>query len=347
MTDFSSRIIAWQKTSGRHGLPWQVQDPYAIWLSEIMLQQTQVDTVLPYYRRFLARFPDVASLAAAAEDEVLALWSGLGYYARARNLHKAAQKIVNEHGAVFPRQFELILALPGVGRSTAAAISAFAFAERRAILDGNVKRVLCRMFGVEGWPGDKTVENRLWDLAEVLLPEAELATYSQGLMDLGATLCRRSRPECACCPCMDSCVANREGRQASLPVARPRKALPEKSVRMLILLHGGSVLLQKRPVPGIWGGLWSLPEAPVYMEVDSAVRQLGYVPQEVATLEVLMHSFSHFRLRIQPSVMHIPKLPIMAETPGNVWLPLVDILDAALPTPVRFLLRQVLNGVGG
>lgn len=254
MQDFSARLIAWQRRHGRHDLPWQVADPYRIWLSEIMLQQTQVETVIPYYRRFLERFPDVASLAAARQDEVLALWSGLGYYARARNLHAAARQVIAGHAGVFPGDYASLVDLPGVGRSTAAAIAVFARGERRAILDGNVKRVLCRVFGVEGWPGERAVENRLWALAEALLPKTDIGRYTQGLMDLGATLCRRGRPDCQACPYQDDCLARRQGRIAELPAARPRRGLPEKATRMLVLRHAGALLFEKRPASGIWGG---------------------------------------------------------------------------------------------
>ncbi len=226
MSDFADRLIAWQRHNGRHDLPWQGgHDPYRIWLSEIMLQQTQVDTVIPYYQRFLARFPDVASLAAAPVEDVMALWSGLGYYARARNLHRAACTIVEAHGGAFPRSAAEIAGLPGIGRSTAAAIAAFAYGERAAILDGNVKRVLCRIFGVEGFPGEKAVENRLWALAESLLPEHEVGRYIQAQMDLGATLCTRGKPACSRCPFADDCVARRENRVAELPTPRPKKVV--------------------------------------------------------------------------------------------------------------------------
>jgi A/G-specific adenine glycosylase len=330
MHDFNQRLIAWQQAQGRHDLPWQVSDPYRVWLSEIMLQQTQVDTVIPYYQRFLERFPDIASLAEATQDEVMALWSGLGYYARGRNLHAAARQIVARHGGVFPGAIEAIVALPGIGRSTAAAIAVFAFGQRQAILDGNVKRVLCRCFGIDGWPGEATVERRLWGLAESLLPDRDVATYTQGLMDLGATLCRRSRPDCPACPFADDCLANRQGRQAELPEARARKALPEKTTRMLIFLHAGAALLEKRPPSGIWGGLWSLPEGDPTEDVQVLARRLGLAVDAVIDLDGLTHTFSHYRLRILPSLLHVSHVGPMAESPGRFWLPLTDVLDAAL-----------------
>jgi A/G-specific adenine glycosylase len=340
---FAPRLIAWQKQHGRHALPWQgcIQaDPYPVWLSEIMLQQTQVETVIPYYQRFLASFPDLATLAAAHEDAVLGHWSGLGYYSRARNLHAAARRIMADHGGQFPRGIEAILALPGIGRSTAAAIAAFAFGERRAILDGNVKRVLARVFGIEGWPGEKGVENRLWALAESLLPEDGIRTYTQGLMDLGATVCTRGRARCESCPFADDCIANIQGRQRELPAARPKKSLPEKFTAMLVLLNAGEVLLEKRPSSGIWGGLWSLPECPADAEPRHAASSLGYRPGEISKRPACIHTFTHFRLHIQPWLVPVER-PLVAAEPGRLWLALDDLEGAALPTPVRRILQAM------
>lgn len=343
-TDFASRLIRWQSRHGRDGLPWQAKggdpDPYPIWLSEIMLQQTRVETVIPYFRRFLARFPDIASLAAASEDEVLALWSGLGYYSRARNLHAAARLILLRHGGHFPREDTDIRSLPGIGRSTAAAIAAFAFNRRLAILDGNVKRVLARVFGVEGWPGDRAVEGRLWDLAESLLPEREIRAYTQGIMDLGATVCTRSNPRCMACPFDDMCVARGEGRQKELPGPRPKKALPEKSVAMLVLLHGGEVMLEKRPAAGIWGGLWSLPECPAGEDAVGAAGRLGFRVEASVALPGLVHGFTHFRLAIQPWRLDVGR-PLQAAAPGRIWLSLADLEGAAMPAPVRRILAPL------
>ena len=258
---FAARLIAWQETHGRHDLPWQqTRDTYRIWLSEIMLQQTQVGTVIPYYLRFLDRFPDIATLAAATQADVLGYWAGLGYYARGRNLHRAAQLIVSEHAGRFPAAAEQIAELPGIGRSTAAAIAAFAFGARGAILDGNVKRVLTRVFGIEGFPGKPAVERELWALAESLLPENGIEIYTQGIMDLGATLCTRSRPDCGECPMRGLCVAEREGSQARLPTAKPSRQIPERQSTVSIFFDGSSVLLERRPPTGIWGGLLALPE---------------------------------------------------------------------------------------
>ena len=246
---FAPALIAWQKKHGRHDLPWQnTRDAYAVWLSEIMLQQTQVSAVIPYYRRFLERFPTIAALAAAPADDVLALWSGLGYYSRARNLHRAAQQVVAEHGGHFPQSQEAVMALPGIGRSTAAAILVFAFGKRGAILDGNVKRVLARVRGITGYPGDSAVAAKLWEEAERLLPKTGLRAYTQGLMDLGATVCARRNPRCTECPAQALCIAHRGGRTAELPTPKPRKALPQRRTLMLILQRAGEVLLEKRVI---------------------------------------------------------------------------------------------------
>jgi A/G-specific adenine glycosylase len=324
MSGFASAVIDWQKRHGRQGLPWQgTRDPYRIWLSEVMLQQTQVATVIPYYERFLQRFPTVHALASASEDEVLRLWSGLGYYARGRNLHAAA-KTIAANG--FPRSSREIEALPGLGRSTAAAIAAFAFGERAAILDGNVRRVLARYFGIEGWP----VEDRLWELAQRLLPKKDIEIYTQGLMDLGATVCIRA-PKCEACPVKRGCVARREGRTDEIPAPRPRKPLPTRSVTWLVLRHGAQVLLEKRPGAGLWGGLWSFPEA--------GPRQLEYDILATRELEPLDHGFTHFRLRIRPLLCELRKAPSLAESPGRLWLGVADALEAAVPAPVRKVLQ--------
>ena len=263
---FAPRLIAWQKRHGRHDLPWQqTRDAYRIWLSEIMLQQTQVSTVIPYYARFLAEFPTLADLAQAPLERVLELWAGLGYYARARNLHACAVAVLRDHGGVFPREPERIAELPGIGRSTAAAIAAFAYGVRGAILDGNVKRVLTRCFGVEGFPGAPKVEKGLWQLAESLLPHGpgEIEIYTQGIMDLGASLCSRTKPTCAICPMAEICIARRDGRQEELPEGKPAKAVPERRSTALVVHDGERVLLERRPPSGIWGGLLALPELDV------------------------------------------------------------------------------------
>jgi len=307
---FAQKLIAWQRRHGRHGLPWQgTRDPYRVWLSEVMLQQTQVSAVIPYYVRFLQRFPTVGALAAASEDEVLRLWAGLGYYARGRNLHKAAREI-HAHG--FPRTAERIAELPGVGRSTAAAIAAFAFGERAAILDGNVKRVLARRFGTED----------LWPLAERLLPKKDIETYTQALMDLGATVCTRT-PKCEACPVRQPCVARRTGRIAELPTPKPKKVLPLRRTRWFVYLDRGKVLLERRPSPGIWGGLWCFPERALAKATTTR------------RLDPIEHGFTHFRLRIEPLLIDaVPKN-------GGLWLDFDEARAAAIPTPVKKLLQDL------
>ena len=338
-TDFAARICAWQTAHGRHDLPWQVRDAYAVWVSEIMLQQTQVETVIPYYLRFMARFPDLTALAAASLDEVLGLWSGLGYYARGRNLHRAAQQMASNGG--FPVDFPAIADLPGVGRSTAGAIAALALGERQAILDGNVRRVLCRAFGIEGWPGEPAVQTRLWTLAESLLPDAaDIRPYTQGLMDLGATLCTRSRPRCVECPLLDDCVAAREARQSDLPQARPRKVIPERHAALLILRQADQILLERRPSSGIWGGLWSLPEADPDTPAASIARRFDAALDELPEADALVHTFSHFRLNIRPRRFAVRRWPLQESLPGQVWLSLDDMDGAALPAPVRLILER-------
>jgi A/G-specific adenine glycosylase len=345
MQDFSSRLVQWQKRHGRHDLPWQnTRDPYRVWLSEIMLQQTQVAAVIPYYQRFLERFPDIRALAAASEDDVLTLWSGLGYYSRARNLHRAAGLVVDKFDGSFPTAFDDIVALPGIGRSTAAAISVFAFGRREAILDGNVKRVLARVFGIAGYPGEKQVETTLWREAEALLPHSAFEPYTQGLMDLGATVCTRTRPGCGECPVAALCFAHREGRTAAFPQPKPRKVLPEKSVVMLLVRHEGDICLEKRPAAGIWGGMWSLPEVEATTDLAAYCGdRFGAAPELLAPMPVLTHTFTHFRLHITPQPLALNRLPMTAAEPGMVWLPLEDALGAAIPTPVRKLIAGIIK----
>ncbi len=340
---FAAALVAWQRQHGRHDLPWQnTRDPYAIWVSEIMLQQTQVTAVIPYYQRFMASFPDIASLAAADQDEVLRHWSGLGYYSRARNLHAAAEAMVERHGGIFPRDFDAILALPGIGRSTAAAISAFSFGQHRAILDGNVKRVLTRCFGVAGWPGQPTVEKRLWKIAESLLPKIDVEAYTQGLMDLGATVCTRGRPACHRCPLAAQCEALHTDRVRELPTPKPRKTLPERQTVMLMLQQGGDILLEKRPPSGIWGGLWSLPEVDGDTDLQQFARErYGLAVEVLPPLPVLTHTFTHFRLHIQPQPLRVTGSTMLREGGSEVWIGLDDAVGAALPTPVRTLIEQL------
>ena len=344
MHSFSSRLIAWQRTHGRHDLPWQGADAYRVWLSEIMLQQTQVSTVIPYFQRFVASFPAIAALAAATEEQVLAHWSGLGYYARGRNLHAAARIIVEKHRGEFPREFEQILKLPGIGRSTAAAICALAWHERRAILDGNVKRVLARHCGIAGSPNVKTVEARLWELAEALLPEREIAAYIQAQMDLGATLCTRSKPKCDMCPVQNDCVAFQSGRVSELPTPRPRKTVPERHTTFLLLMHGNDILLEKRPGSGIWGGMWCPPQ----FDDEDAARDWflhnGMDASDGDRLETFSHTFTHFKLHISPLKIQLASKPLSAAQPGSMWMDVGEALRAAIPTPVRMMLNKAIRG---
>jgi A/G-specific adenine glycosylase len=342
-TSFADRLIRWQKRHGRHDLPWQnTRDPYRVWLSEIMLQQTQVTTVIPYYQRFLARFPDLATLAGAPVDEVMAHWSGLGYYARARNLHACAQVVVAEHGGQFPHDPEAIARLPGIGRSTANAIAVFCFGARAAILDGNVKRLLCRHAGIEGWPGTPAVESQAWRHGSSLLPETEVATYIQAQMDLGASICTRSRPKCELCPVADDCVALRDGRTAELPNARPKKRLAERKTTVLILRDGERVLLVPRPPTGIWGGLLSLPEVADAETAAAEAHRLGCRIVAQQALAPASHTFTHFRLTMQPLLCEVRSLHTAAE-PGARWLGREDLAQAALPAPIRKLLAVLLD----
>lgn len=342
---FARKLIAWQSRHGRHDLPWQgTRHPYPIWVSEIMLQQTQVGSVIGYFQRFMNRFPDVESLAGATEDEVLQLWSGLGYYARARNLRKAARVIVESYGGNFPRSAQSIEELPGVGRSTAAAIAAFAFGERVAILDGNVKRVLARRFGIEGYPGATAVEGRLWSLASSLIPngrrkQSGIEAYTQGLMDLGATICTRRNPACGDCPVATDCIARRADRIAQVPAARPKRAHPIRRTTWLVLIHKGQVLLERRPSSGIWGGLWAFPELGGRDLAQYCLSEYGCVLSGQRRLPAFSHGFTHFRLAIEAVVCDVIERHKRAEAPGRLWSGVDEAGDAAVPTPVRKVLR--------
>jgi A/G-specific adenine glycosylase len=344
MHSFSSRLIAWQHQHGRHDLPWQSADAYRVWLSEIMLQQTQVATVIPYYQRFIASFPSVAALAAATEEQVLAHWSGLGYYARGRNLHRAAQIIVEEYHGEFPREFEQIIELPGIGRSTAAAICALAYHERRAILDGNVKRVLARYCGIVGSPSEKAVEAQFWQQAEALLPQRDIASYIQAQMDLGATLCTRSKPKCGECPVHNDCVALQGGRVSEFPTPRPRKVVPERYATFLLLMQGNDILLEKRPGSGIWGGLWCPPQFDDEASAKDWFVRNGMTASDGERLATLTHTFTHFKLHITPLKIRLARKPLRAAQPGSVWLDVDEAMRAAIPTPVRALLKECCRG---
>ncbi len=345
---FSEAVIAWQKRHGRHTLPWQnTRDAYRIWLSEIMLQQTQVAAVIPYYQRFLSRFPDVHSLAHARIDDVMAHWSGLGYYSRARNLHRCAQRIVDQYAGAFPSDPALLADLPGIGRSTAAAITAFAYGTRAAILDGNVKRVFARVFGIEGFPGAKPVEDSMWKRAVALLPQQDVEAYTQGLMDLGATLCTRSSPSCQACPLAQRCVALASGRVHLLPERKPKKTVPEKTTTMLVIGDRERVLLEQRPSSGIWGGLLSLPEVDVGQAQPEEVITNVVVPfgvlSSVERLQPFSHGFTHFKLHVSPyRVTLTRRVELMVQT-NHVWYRTDLLSDAPLPAPVKKLLLAVFR----
>ena len=345
---FSARLIAWQNKAGRHDLPWQnTTDPYRVWLSEIMLQQTQVATVIPYYRRFLARFPTLADLAAAPVEDVMPYWAGLGYYARARNLHACAQAVVANHGGVFPADPALITELPGIGRSTANAIAAFCFSAQVPILDGNVKRVLARCYGIEGFPGTQSVEKEMWALAESLLPGTEAGTYIQAQMDLGATVCTRSKPRCGNCPLAEICVAQRNDRQAELPVRKPKKAVPERSAHYLVIVDAdGRVLLEQRPASGIWGGLLCLPELTEDDDAGQRLLHLGLPAIDAwQTLPALQHSFTHFKLELVPLLGRVKRFPEATGETGLQFLPIHALETAALPAPIKRLLQEAASRV--
>ncbi len=344
-SDFSRSLIAWHKKHGSHDLPWQrTRDPYRVWLSEIMLQQTQVATVIPYYQRFLMRFPDLPELAAAPVAEVMALWSGLGYYARARNLHAAARVIMRDYGGQFPKDAEAIAQLPGIGRSTANAIAVFCFGAGAAILDGNVKRVLCRYFGVTGFPGKPSVEKELWRLAESAIPGSAASIYIQAQMDLGATVCTRSKPRCNVCPLADKCSALSHDLVEQLPETKSRKPLPSRETRVLVLMAEGRVLMQNRPPSGIWGGLLSLPELPEDAEPASyAASVLGCEVPGFLALAPVRHTFTHFRLTLLPLLGAARLLPRAAEDADLCWLAREALGAAALPAPIRSLLDNAFN----
>jgi A/G-specific adenine glycosylase len=341
-------LLAWFERHGRKDLPWQRDPtPYRVWVSEIMLQQTQVGTVIPYYERFMARFPGVADLASAPVDEVLHLWSGLGYYARARNLHRAARRIVAEHGGCFPEDFDAVHALPGVGRSTAGAILALSRGERHAILDGNVKRVLARCFGVDGWPGETAVQARLWQLAEACTPPAGAAAYTQAIMDLGATLCTRSRPACAACPLAAGCVARAEGRQAGLPSPRPRQRLRrrERTHVLVVIREDASVLLEQRPAEGLWGGLWGLPEFAGEAEALGFSRErLGLREPRLEPWPAFTHSFTHFDLELVPLALRLASAAGLNQ-PGYVWYNSRAPARVGLAAPVAKIIRAIVEPV--
>ncbi len=334
----AARVLAWQAQHGRQGLPWQsTREPYRVWLSEVMLQQTQVATVLDYYPRFLARFPDVAALAAAPLDDVLALWSGLGYYSRARNLHRCAQAVMAQHGGRFPASSAVLATLPGIGRSTASAIAAFCFGERAAILDGNVKRVLSRALGFDGDLAQLAQVRQLWQLAEALLPDsAGMPAYTQGLMDLGATVCLARRPVCMACPLAEDCVALAQGRPLYYPVKTKKLKRGTRSHALLWLEQGEQLWLVQRPAQGVWAGLWSLPEFTSAEDLQAVVA--GW-PGQGEWLPPFRHVLTHFDWQLQ--VLRWRQPPGVAEAlAGGQWFRFDEALALGLPAPVRKLIAQ-------
>ena len=338
---FSDQLLAWFDSHGRHDLPWQQEPtPYHVWLSEIMLQQTQVVTVVPYYNRFLDKFPTIELLANADIDDVLSNWAGLGYYARGRNLHRAAKMICDNFDGELPADKEELLTLPGIGRSTAGAIMALAFKQHHTILDGNVKRVLCRFYAVARWSGESAVEKQLWQLAEDLTPENNVARYTQAIMDLGATICTRSNPKCDICPVSLECLARKQEAQDKYPAPKPKKAIPiRETVFLLLENRKGEMLLQKRPATGIWGGLWCFPECSPDDDIEECLlANTGFSGSIIQKLSVIKHRLTHFRMDILPIHLKVKQCNNVREIDKQRWYMTGDALEFGVPTPVKNLL---------
>lgn len=341
---FSKRVTDWYQDQGRKHLPWQQnKTPYRVWISEIMLQQTQVATVIPYYQRFMASFPDITSLANAPEDEVLHHWTGLGYYARARNLHKAAKTIVAEHNGIFPTDIEQVIALPGIGKSTAGAILSLALNQHHAILDGNVKRVLARCYEVEGYAGQARYDKTLWQLSEAVTPVKLVANFNQAMMDLGATICTRSKPTCSQCPLADSCLANKNNNQTLFPGKKPKKVTPVKSCVMLVIKQNNKVLLYKRPPNGIWGGLWCFYQTDTAQEIEQQLQQLQLTLVDKQLLPEFRHTFSHYHLDITPIVLNVIEQTNneVNEKTEQVWYDLQQGANLGLAAASQKILAQL------
>ena len=341
---FARAVLDWYRRYGRHDLPWQGQNAYRIWLSEIMLQQTQVSTVIPYYRNFLEHFPSIRALADASIDDVLQHWQGLGYYARARNLHRAAQIIRDRHKGRFPRQFDAVAALPGIGRSTAGAILSFAYGQHWPILDGNVKRVLARCFRVPGWYGRSDTMKQLWYLAESITPERDTADFNQAMMDIGAMLCLKSNPKCEACPLKPVCSSYRHHSQAQYPEKKPKRARPQRQTLMLLHRCDDEILLWRRPPSGIWGGLWSLPEVDDEAAVElwqQSFLSTTRAPKQVQH-QLLRHQFTHYSLDISLATIELDARPAQVFDSDNyAWVEIDSISQYGLPTPVRKLLSTL------
>lgn len=347
LPDITQRILDWFALHGRKHLPWQ-QDktPYRVWISEIMLQQTQVSTVIPYYERFMTRFPDIADLAAAPQDEVLHLWTGLGYYARARNLHNAAKKVVAEYNGEFPVNFDDVVALPGIGRSTAGAILSLSLNQPLAILDGNVKRVLARYYGIAGWPGEKATENQLWQYAEQNTPQEQVASYNQAMMDMGATLCTRSKPNCTECPIAQQCVAHEQQNYAAYPGKKPKKAIPVKTAQFVLFRQHNRILMEQRPPAGIWGGLWCFLEANEQTP-EQLAQQQGLNIVSRTDLASFRHTFSHFHLDISATLYDvqsprfIDSATFQVEESKQIWFDLANPPKIGLAAATKKLFDQL------
>ena len=343
---FTPRLLAWFAVHGRHTLPWQINPTtYRVWVSEVMLQQTQVATVIPYYERFMARFPDVRSLASAPLDEVLHLWTGLGYYARARNLRACAQVLVARFGGEFPLHLDEVMELPGIGRSTAGAILALSRGQRYPILDGNAKRVLARVFGIAGDPNSKSVLEILWAQSDACTPADNVAAYTQAIMDLGATVCARARPACAHCPMNASCVAALERRQAELPGRKQRRTRPSREATLLIAQTGAdgstAVLVERRPASGLWGGLWSPPQFENERDaLDWCQRELGAAPDTKA-LAPIDHAFTHFDLRLKPIMIRCEPNLSVRDADDRLWYQLESPPRIGLPQPINQLFERL------
>ena len=349
MTKFSSNLLKWFKTNGRHNLPWQENiSPYRVWVSEIMLQQTQVKTVIPYFKSFMERFPTIESLSSANIDQVLHLWTGLGYYARARNLHKTSIIVTTKFDGQFPNAVDELVSLPGIGRSTAGAILALSMNKRASILDGNVKRVLTRFFLVHGWPEQTKVRNQLWEIADRNTPQRNFSQYTQAIMDLGATVCKRSRPECLCCPVKSECKAYNSNQIQNYPTKKPKRLMPTKEVCMYIVKNElGEILLEQRPPEGIWGALYSFPEnLPTSRENEKPMSSKNHstqlrIPSENC-LSTIRHTFSHFHLDIQPKIVKVSKNELkLDDSTHRVWYSLKSPPTLGLAAPVKKLLAEL------
>jgi A/G-specific adenine glycosylase len=350
LVTLADEVVVWQKQHGRHDLPWQnTIDGYRIWLSEVMLQQTQVTTVIDYYSQFLAKFPTITALASAPLDDVLTRWSGLGYYSRARNLHRCAQEVVDRFDGKFPVAQSDLMTLPGIGRSTAAAIAAFAYGQSTAILDGNVKRVFCRVFGVEGYPGKSDIDKLLWNIAEREKPKGGVEAYTQGLMDLGATLCQRSKPRCVDCPLQHRCVAFAKNLQAELPTRKPKKKTPLKYACFCLALRGDEILLERRPPTGIWGGLWCLPQLGA---IANSQATLTALPKSATVRDSFEHGFTHFKMQAtvfeqrQASDIENSSALALEDRSTKRWVKLAELVGYGLPAPIKsYLLAISVNRV--